>query len=234
MIRSPDKMGVVDFFDLAYKRYPRYWFHPNAGSTDPADFPPAWSRLLRELESRPPGRALDLGAGEGSDAIRLGRLGYEVDAIEASAIGAEKIERFARQAGVDLNVKHHDARTVGLEGLYDLVICNGLLHYLSDKESLIRRMQAVTRPGGFNLVFLFSDATPVPECHRLVDVFPDHEQGIVATAYADWSRNLHVERDKLERSHPGFPPHRHSMIKLLARKPPSSDHHAALHSARNV
>ena len=47
--------------------------------------------MLEDLRTRPAGRVLDLGAGEGIDAIRLARLGYEVDAVEGSVIGAEKI-----------------------------------------------------------------------------------------------------------------------------------------------
>lgn len=52
------------------------------------------------LALRSQGGALDIGAGEGADAIRLALLGYEVDADDLSAIGAAKIEYFAEQAEV--------------------------------------------------------------------------------------------------------------------------------------
>jgi hypothetical protein len=51
---------------------------------------PLTQRGLRQR--RHVGRAVDstLGAGEGSDAIRVARLGYAVDAIEVSAVACEK------------------------------------------------------------------------------------------------------------------------------------------------
>lgn len=67
-----------------------WWRGANRYSTNPADhttFNAAW---LAAATARRPGRALDLGAGEGSDAIRVARLGYAVDAIEVSAVACEK------------------------------------------------------------------------------------------------------------------------------------------------
>jgi SAM-dependent methyltransferase len=79
---------IRDFFDRQYAAYDRYWWRDgNRYSTSPADhtsFNAAW---LAEAARRRPGRALDLGAGEGADSIRLARLGYQVDAIEISGFG---------------------------------------------------------------------------------------------------------------------------------------------------
>ena len=79
-------------------------------------------------------------------------------------------------------------------------------------------LRAATRPGGLNLILTFTDHTPVPECHRLVDVFPDREQGLVADAYRDWNAKMVLDRAKPERAHADFPPHAHSFIKLLAKR----------------
>jgi len=219
-VRLPE-MSVIEFFDRVYARYPRYWHHRNRDSIDPADFPRAWASLLVALRTRPPGRALDLGAGEGTDAIRLSRLGYEVDAVEGSAVGAAKIERFAHQAGVRVNVMHADATELRLTRPYDVILCNGLLHYVKDKSALLGTIQEATVPGGFNLVSLFTDYTPVPECHRVVDVFCDREEGVTRSAYADWHTTVSFDRAKPDSSHAGFPAHSHSMIKLFAEKPRS-------------
>lgn len=214
-------MDVIDFFDNAYREHRRYWLHGNRDSQDPKDFPAPWNKLLRALSTRPAGYALDLGAGEGSDAIRLARLGYCVDAVEGSAVGAEKIETFARQAGVSVNVINSRVEDfVPLES-YEVVICNGLLHYVDDgvKADVLSTIQECTAPGGYNLVFAFSDRDPVPSCHRIVDVYCDAEDGIVASTYRRWRHQVVTERGKLDKSHVDFPPHRHSFIKLLAQKP---------------
>jgi 2-polyprenyl-3-methyl-5-hydroxy-6-metoxy-1,4-benzoquinol methylase len=89
--------------------------------------------LLEALSNRQPGLALDLGSGEGMDAIRLAQLGYQVDAIEGSAVGAEKIEKFAREARTRVNVMHMDAQDFQPTQQYDVIICNGLLHYIENK-----------------------------------------------------------------------------------------------------
>ncbi|HET9443229.1 MAG TPA: class I SAM-dependent methyltransferase, partial [Acidimicrobiales bacterium] len=100
--------AVKEFFDDAYRAEPRYWWREAARhSTDPDDHPTSLltQLLLRHLRGRPPGRALDLGCGEGADAIRLARLGWEVDAVEISEVGAAKAEAFAREEGVDIGVR---------------------------------------------------------------------------------------------------------------------------------
>lgn len=215
--------AVAAFFDDCYRRYDRYWWRREGRySPDPAahHHSPATATLLREVAARPPGRALDLGAGEGADAIRLALLGYEVVAVEASAVGAAKIEDFARAAGTRVEVVHGDATRVPLPGPFDVVVCNGLLHYTHDKAALLARMADATAPGGLHLVSSFTDATPVPDCHRVVDVLCDAEDGATAAQYAAWHRRrVWLERAKPETSHPGFPPHVHSFVKIVARKP---------------
>ena len=51
-------------------------------------------------------------------------------------------------------------------------------------------------------------------------VYTDAEDGIVTKSYADWRTEfIYFERDKAERAHSDLPVHRHSHIKLIARKP---------------
>jgi len=215
-------MSVTRYFDEAYEHFARYWWRTSRRySTDPVDHPTSLvtQQLLRLLSGRRGGRALDLGAGEGADAIRLALMGYRVDAVEISAVGARKMRRFAEEAGVRLRIWNTDARSFEPADTYDVIICNGLLHYVEDKATIVRRMQAATVPGGLNAVSLWSTFTPVPEPHRGVEVHCDDEDGVVVALYDGWDyESLYFERDKLEMSHPGLAPHRHSYIKLIARK----------------
>ena len=219
---GPSYASVIDFFDEAYKRHERYWWRrEDRYSTDPADHSESviTRELLLQLKGRNPGRALDIGAGEGTDAIRLALLGFEVDAVEGSEVGAEKTVRFAREVGVPLNVIHADARVFRPRGRYDVVVCNGLLHYIADKEPLIQRLQDATAPGGLAAVSLFSDRTPVPEPHKILSTYCDAEDGVVRTMYKRWREiGFWPERDKPETGHPGFSPHAHSFIKFIAQK----------------
>ncbi|MEV5751562.1 class I SAM-dependent methyltransferase [Actinoallomurus sp. NPDC052308] len=218
-------MDVAQFFQAAYGRNERYWWTvPQRYSTDPEDHHASviTRSVLRYARSRPPGRALDLGSGEGADAIRLALLGWQVDAVEISGAGAEKIERFARDTGVEVTVHHTDARAYTAPARYDLIVCNGLLHYLPDKEEVIRSMQAMTHPGGANAISCWSTFTPVPRSHRIVPTYPDDEDGVITRLYRDWRRPLHYfERNRLEASHDDMGEHVHSHIKMLAIAPPN-------------
>jgi SAM-dependent methyltransferase len=164
--------------------------------------------------------ALDLGAGEGADAIRLAKLGYKVDAVEVSTVACEKIERFAWSQGVRINVRNEPMETVGLAGSsYDVVLMNGCLHYVRDKSRMLRRVLDASTADAVHAVAVFSTATPVPAEHAVVPVFPDGEGGIVERFYQDWDILLHAyQRGRRGHSHPGFAPHVHSHIKLIATR----------------
>lgn len=220
----PDSMWLSDYFDQVYTTYYRYWWRePGRHSVEPEDYPSSLlaQQTLRVLAPRPRGgRALDIGAGEGADAIRLALLGYAVDAVELSAVAAAKIEYFAEQAGVKVNVTVADAQHYIPDGLYDVVVCNGVLHYVKDKDMVISRLQEATGDNGINVISLWSNYTPVPECHEFVPVYSDAEDGIVADRYQAWPKEfIYFERDKPEAAHSDLPPHRHSHIKFIARKP---------------
>jgi len=219
-------MHISDYFDNVYLGPERYWWRgPERYELDPASYTHSLltQQTLRLLRGRPVGRALDIGAGEGSDAIRLAKLGYDVDAVEISSVGAKKTECFAEEAGVNdkVRVVASDVQDFTPDGPYDVIICNGVLHYVEDKQSVIRLMQDATCPGGINVISLWSDYTPVPDWHdELVPVYSDPEDGVVTSGYKEWTNEfIYFERDKTESAHSDLPAHRHSHIKLIASKP---------------
>lgn len=217
-------MRVEEYFDNLYRSSDRYWWQgEDRLAVDPDLYPRSLltQQTLRLLRGMPPGRALDLGAGEGSDSIRLAMLRYSVDAVEISRVAAAKISRFAAEADVSslVRVAVADVETYVPVGQYDVVICNGVLHYIEDKTRVISEMQKATRKGGLNVISLWSTYTGVPECHNSVPVFCDDENGIVVKLYNSWHKELlYFERDKAEGAHSDLPPHRHSHIKIIARR----------------
>jgi SAM-dependent methyltransferase len=216
-------MRISEYFDSVYAGPGRFWWRDEGRyETEPDAYPSSLltQQTLRLLGGRARGRALDVGAGEGSDAIRLALLGYAVDAVEVSKVGAEKIERFAAEAGAKLRIIASDAQDFVPDESYDVIVCNGVLHYVEDKQRVIKLMQDATRPDGINVISLWSDYTPVPECHEFVPVYADKENGVVTSCYRKWRTEfIYFERDKSETSHSDLPEHRHSHIKLIASKP---------------
>ena len=219
-----DRIPVSEYFDGLYGQHDRYWWRGEGRlEVSPDAYPTslltqATLRAVGRQTTR--GRALDLGAGEGTDAIRLARLGYEVDAVEISSVAAGKIKQFADEAGVKINVVVSSIQDFTPEGFYDVVICNGVLHYVEDKQRAISLMQQATTENGINVISLWSTYSPVPECHEIADVYCDDEDGTVVPGYRDWPKEIiYFERNKPETAHSDLPAHGHSHIKFVARKP---------------
>ena len=60
---------------------------------------------------------------------------------------------------------------------------NGCLHYFRDKNSVLVRAAAASTADAIHAVALFSTATPVPDAHAVIPVFPDEEGGTVERFY---------------------------------------------------
>lgn len=82
--------------------------------------PNAWvARILADLD---PGIAVDLGAGEGRNALWLASLGWEVTAVDFSGVGLETGARRAAELGLDIEWVTADATTWVSPQQVDLVV----------------------------------------------------------------------------------------------------------------
>ena len=103
--------------------------------------------LMTEVADLPPGQALDLGCGEGADALWLAARGWLVTAIDISDVALDR----ARAAAGDAKVAwaHADLATSPLPaGAFDLVAA---LYFSVEREPgdpAIRNMLAAVAPGG--------------------------------------------------------------------------------------
>jgi len=69
-----------------------------------ANLPPYPNRFLAQLiESRKPGRALDVGMGQGRNSLFLARLGWEVTGVDISEKGIELAQKEAARLGLKIN-----------------------------------------------------------------------------------------------------------------------------------
>jgi SAM-dependent methyltransferase len=78
---------------------------------------------LADLE---PGTAVDLGAGEGRNAVWLASRGWEVTAVDFSPVGLDKAERLAAEHGVEIATACADATTWQPDQPVDLVVLSYL------------------------------------------------------------------------------------------------------------
>jgi thioredoxin reductase/protein-L-isoaspartate O-methyltransferase len=162
--------------------------------------------LVHEVGNQTPGRVLDVGAGEGGDAIWLADRGWRVTATDISAHALSRVAAEARRRGLDVECLHHDANAPDAfeAGGYDLVSMQyGAVHRTPDRRGL-RNLLAAVAPGG-TLLVVGHDLTPmrepidVAEQTRMFD--PDAYLGVdeIADALADapdWKIELHETRPR--------------------------------------
>ena len=109
-------------------------------------------RQALELGGRAGGlRVLDVGGGDGRDAVPLASAGHHVTIADPEASWLDEARRRAAEAGVADRVRTIEASLEDLSGVgdgYDLVLCHFVLHYRPADAGDVARLAARLRPGG--------------------------------------------------------------------------------------
>jgi cyclopropane fatty-acyl-phospholipid synthase-like methyltransferase len=111
------------FFELSYLLRRTPW--------DTGISPP---ELIAHLESHPPGRALDLGCGTGTNVITMALKGWQVTGIDFSWGAIRKAISRARALDLQVVLKKGDVtKLTGIEGPFDLALDIGCFHSLTQE-----------------------------------------------------------------------------------------------------
>ncbi|MEN8651977.1 methyltransferase domain-containing protein [Streptomyces sp. 21So2-11] len=142
---ADDETSTSDeaFWDSRYEQSDRIW----SGNPNTA--------LVREVTGVRPGKALDLGCGEGADAIWLARQGWRVTATDISGVALARAARHAAAEEVAdrIDWQQHDLGASFPKGAFELVSAQ-FLHSLGDmpREEILRSAASAVAPGGMLLV----------------------------------------------------------------------------------
>jgi 2-polyprenyl-3-methyl-5-hydroxy-6-metoxy-1,4-benzoquinol methylase len=105
--------------------------------------------VARELDSLAPGRALDLGAGEGRNSIWLASRGWTVTAVDFSQVALDRGASLADRAGVSVEWVHADLRHYEPRpAIYDLVLVVYLQLIEKDLRQVLAAARSAVAPGG--------------------------------------------------------------------------------------
>ena len=167
---------------------------------------------------------LDIGAGEGKNAVYLASLGGYVTAIDSSSVA---LSRFRLQPMYDLckdNIKIicGDVREFTYDKeAYDLIVCYGLLHSLDNSAQvyhLIDNIKKTLRESGYLVIVTFTNLMPPPKNQEYLsyDAFVDKDEFL--SCFEGYSV-LFCEEETIKESHPtDHIEHYHSLIRVIVKK----------------
>ena len=97
---------------------------------------------------------LDLGCGQGRDALMFARAGHRVVGVDLSSVGVQQMVAAAEDESLPVEGVVHDIRYYRPERRFDIVILDRVLHMLpeADRRAMLERAMDATAPGGHLLV----------------------------------------------------------------------------------
>lgn len=202
-------------FDSWYKKHPNYFPEPSDGLI----------QCVNDYNIRP-GLALDIGCGQGRNALWLASIGFEVTAFDNSEQAIQELLDSAQRGGLSIHAHTADLVTCDLgENLYDLIVVQTTLNHLKTPGSISRCCDkiasALKHRDGFLYCVGFTTEDPgyraeagQSECTPFIThYFALNEMAAFFSALECLFYNEYV---KLDDSH-GLP-HIHGKAKLIARR----------------
>jgi SAM-dependent methyltransferase len=180
------------FFNFWYYRSPPW---------DTGVSPP---ELVAFIERHPPGRALDLGCGTGTNVLTLAHHGWEATGVDFAPRAIRIAKRKARQANIDVDLRVADVTKLqDANRPFDLVLDMGCFHSLppASKLDYINNLERLLEPGGTYLMYGFfneaadsgpglveADLEKLKERLRLVERQEGTERGLRPSAWFSFRR----------------------------------------------
>ena len=145
----------MDYFRTQYEKYYEgedyYW------GLEPASF-------LDELveitgKSATELKVLDIGCGEGKDAVYMAERGCEVTAFDITESGIRKTKLLAAKKGVEVNAFVADINDFNIDYKFDVIYSTGTIQYLFDDciEPFFEKIKSMINFGGYVYFNVFVD-----------------------------------------------------------------------------
>ncbi|MGW8957336.1 helix-turn-helix domain-containing protein [Paenibacillus sp. NPDC055715] len=204
---SQDK--PITIYEEEYKTQEYYW------GTEPNKV------CYQVLQFMPPNKhmkLLDIGCGEGKDAVFFARNGYDVTTFDVSDAGIEKTKRLAEKIGVHVNVFKADILDYRLDTHFDVVFSSGVLHYIKPefRKEIFENYKQYTNPNGLHFFNVFVNKpfiAPPPE--KEPNAYKWYSGELLAHYY-DWL--IEDSSEVIFDCNSSGIPHKHALTKIIAQK----------------
>lgn len=182
------------FFNLAYFWRP-IW--------DTGISPP---ELVNFINNHPPGNALDLGCGSGTNVITLAKHGWKATGVDFSLRAIQIAKEKAFREGVNVDLRVGDVtRLDSIRNKFDLILDIGCFHSLppTHQHKYINTILRLLHPDGIYLLYVFfknkdeefgpgiteEHLEPLTEKLKLISRQDSTERGIRPSAWLEYRKN---------------------------------------------
>jgi 2-polyprenyl-3-methyl-5-hydroxy-6-metoxy-1,4-benzoquinol methylase len=182
--------GVEAFYDRAFSRPLTGDPSKDGFNSAPSDFVVDGAKGLK------PGSVLDLGTGQGRNAVHLAREGWDVTGLDISQVALDRARENAAKAGVSIQTVKaaYDMYDFGVEK-WDMIVMDFAWAPVSEPE-FVAKVEKSLRPGGIVLFehFIDNPKSPYPSMVRALNSqeLKDYFSGFEILSYdekqgtADW------------------------------------------------
>ncbi len=176
------------------------------------------------MKLRPPIKlyhVLDIGCGEGKDAVFFAKNGYAVTAFDIAESGIQKAHDLALRNQVEICLMKSDVHDFRTNIMFDIIFSSGVFHYISrdKRKSVIDYLKANTNDNAIIAANVFVSKP-------FIEAAPDLEEreksvepwfsGELAYYFHDWY--IHKSEEVVFDCNSGGTPHKHCMNILIAEK----------------
>jgi tellurite methyltransferase len=210
-------MRKVNPYDQRYAGPDYYWGKKPSAMCDKV------IEIIRPSSDFHP-KLLDLGCGEGRNAVYFAKHGFRVFGLDSSLPGLRKMKKYAEEAGVQVEAIHADIVTYEPEDTYDVIFSTGTLQYLPPKvrEQRFKQYKDSTSPEGINALSVFVKKPFIARAPDAEDTAYPYKSGELMSYYWDWEI-LHCTEEIFDCMSSGVP-HKHAVNRIITKRPPFKIH----------
>ena len=146
---------------------------------------PVHSEVLEAMDTVKPCKALDLGCGQGRNALFLVQHGFDVTAVDQNELSLEILQSIVEQEDLEMPVGLYDINSASIGQTYDFIVSTVVLMFLQADRipAIIQNMQEQISIGGYNLIVCAMDTEDYPCSVNFPFTF---KEGELANYYKDW------------------------------------------------